>query len=59
MGYFSTNELYIYKGYPVKVVHINVHSNISNINIYIQQKSKSHHYNMKLACTNSSYAKSL
>ena len=34
MSYFSTNKLYIYKGYLVKVVHINVHSDISNINIY-------------------------
>ena len=34
MSYFSTNELYIYKGDLVKVVHINVHSDISNINIY-------------------------
>ena len=34
MSYFSTNELYIYKGYLVKVVHINVHSDISNISIY-------------------------
>ena len=34
MSYFSSNELYIYKGYLVKVVHINVRSDISNINIY-------------------------
>ena len=59
MSYVSINELYIYKGYLVKVVHINMCSDISNINKYIQQKSKSHNYNMKFACTISSYAKSL
>ena len=59
MSYFSINELYIYKGYLVKVVHINMHSDISNIHIYIQQKSKSRNYNMKFACTISLYANSL
>ena len=34
MSYFSINKLYIYKSYLIKVVHINVHSDISNINIY-------------------------
>ena len=34
MSYFSINDLYIYKGYLVKVVHINICSVISNINIY-------------------------
>ena len=34
MSYFNTNQLYIYKGYLVIVVHINMHSDISNINIY-------------------------
>ena len=34
MSYFSINKLYIYEGYLVKVVHINIHSIISNINIY-------------------------
>ena len=35
MSYFSINEyIYIYKGYLVKVIHINVCSDISNITIY-------------------------
>ena len=59
MSYFSINNLCIYKGYLIKVVHINVHSDISNINIYIQQKSKSRNYNIKFACTISLYAKIL
>ena len=34
MSYSSINVLYIYKGYLVKIIHINVHSDISNISIY-------------------------
>ena len=56
MSYFSINKLYIYKGYLVKVVHINMHSVISNI--YTTKIEISQLY-MKFACTNSSYAKSL
>ena len=56
MSYLSIKELSIYKGYLVKIVYINVHFNIK---IYIQQKMKSHIYNIKFTCTNSSYAKSL
>ena len=40
MSYLSSNKLYIYKGFLVKVVHINVHSDISNINIYIYNKNR-------------------
>ena len=60
MSYFRINKSYIYKGYLVKVVHINVHSDISTINIYTTKiKILQIYYNMKFACTSSSYAKTL